>query len=74
MVTAYGREEVLKQAENNSFASVLVKPVTASMLFDSAIQVLGESHDRVDDVQASSGPWTSNNFEGRACCWWRTTS
>ncbi len=53
MVTAYGREEVLKQAENNSFDNVLVKPVTASMLFDSAIQVLGEGHDRVDDVQAA---------------------
>jgi signal transduction histidine kinase/CheY-like chemotaxis protein len=41
MVTAYGREEVLKQAEENSFANILIKPVTASMLFDSAVQVLG---------------------------------
>ncbi len=55
MVTAYGREEVMKQAEENSFASVLVKPVTASMLFDSAIQVLGADHDKIDDVQASPG-------------------
>jgi CheY-like chemotaxis protein len=43
MVTAYGREEVLKQAEENSFANVLIKPVTASMLFDSAVEVLGAS-------------------------------
>jgi two-component system sensor histidine kinase/response regulator len=55
MVTAYGREEVLKQAENNAFDSVLVKPVTASMLFDSAMQVLGEGHDRTDDLRASPG-------------------
>ena len=55
MVTAYGREEVLKQAENNAFESVLVKPVTASMLFDSAMQVLGEGHDRTDDLRASPG-------------------
>jgi signal transduction histidine kinase/DNA-binding response OmpR family regulator/HPt (histidine-containing phosphotransfer) domain-containing protein len=41
MVTAYGREEVLKQADENSFANILIKPVTASMLFDSAVQVLG---------------------------------
>ncbi len=41
MVTAYGREEVLKQAEENAFANILIKPVTASMLFDSAVQVLG---------------------------------
>jgi two-component system, sensor histidine kinase and response regulator len=53
MVTAYGREEVLKQAENNAFGSVLVKPVTASMLFDSAIQVLGETHESADDVRAT---------------------
>jgi two-component system, sensor histidine kinase and response regulator len=55
MVTAYGREEVMKQAEENAFASVLVKPVTASMLFDSAIQVLGADHGRTDSVQASPG-------------------
>ena len=41
MVTAYGREEVLKQAEENAFANILIKPVTASMLFDSAVEVLG---------------------------------
>ena len=46
MVTAYGREEVLKQAENNAFGNVLVKPVTASMLFDSAMQVLGREATR----------------------------
>jgi len=43
MVTAYGREEVLKQAEENSFANILIKPVTASMLFDSAVEALGGS-------------------------------
>jgi signal transduction histidine kinase/DNA-binding response OmpR family regulator/HPt (histidine-containing phosphotransfer) domain-containing protein len=43
MVTAYGREEVLNQAEQNSFANILIKPVTPSMLFDSAVQVLGAS-------------------------------
>ncbi len=55
MVTAYGREEVLKQAEQNSFSSVLVKPVTASMLFDSSIQALGIHDERIAEVQASSG-------------------
>ena len=43
MVTAYGREEVLKQAENDAFDNVLIKPVTPSMLFDTAIQVLWRS-------------------------------
>jgi two-component system sensor histidine kinase/response regulator len=52
MVTAFGREEVLKQAEDNAFANVLIKPVTPSMLFDSAVEVLGADHERVYDVQA----------------------
>jgi two-component system, sensor histidine kinase and response regulator len=51
MVTAYGREEVLKQAEENAFANVLIKPVTPSMLFDSAIEVLGAGQEKAYDLQ-----------------------
>jgi signal transduction histidine kinase/DNA-binding response OmpR family regulator/HPt (histidine-containing phosphotransfer) domain-containing protein len=40
MVTAYGREEVLRQAEQNAFDNILIKPVTSSMLFDSVAQAL----------------------------------
>jgi signal transduction histidine kinase/DNA-binding response OmpR family regulator/HPt (histidine-containing phosphotransfer) domain-containing protein len=54
MVTAYGREEVLKQAEENSFANILIKPVTASMLFDSAVQVLGGSSSKNYKAASSS--------------------
>src|SRR5579864_504426 len=54
MVTAYGREEVLKQAEENSFANILIKPVTASMLFDSAVEALGGSNSR--NYEAASSP------------------
>ncbi|MFY9733473.1 MAG: response regulator [Candidatus Acidiferrales bacterium] len=54
MVTAYGREEVLKQAEENSFANILIKPVTASMLFDSAVEALGGSSSK--NYEASSSP------------------
>jgi signal transduction histidine kinase/DNA-binding response OmpR family regulator/HPt (histidine-containing phosphotransfer) domain-containing protein len=53
MVTAYGREEVLKQAEDASFANVLIKPVTPSMLFDSAVQALGGDHGPAVEVQAT---------------------
>ena len=56
MVTAYGREEVLKQAEENSFANILIKPVTASMLFDSAVEVLGASDSK--NYEAAAGPAT----------------
>ena len=54
MVTAYGREEVLKQAEDNAFANVLIKPVTPSMLFDSAIEALGTDDEQSYGIQAGS--------------------
>jgi CheY-like chemotaxis protein len=41
MVTAYGREELLKQAEAVGIEDVLIKPVNASLLFDTAMRVLG---------------------------------
>ena len=53
MVTAYGREEVLKQAEDAAFDNVLIKPVTPSMLFDSAVQALGGDHEPAREVEAS---------------------
>jgi signal transduction histidine kinase/CheY-like chemotaxis protein len=43
MVTAYGREEVLKQAEETGIESVLVKPVTSSTLFDTTLAILQTS-------------------------------
>jgi CheY-like chemotaxis protein len=53
MVTAYGREEVLKQAEDAAFDNVLIKPVTPSMLFDSAVQALGGDHETTREVEVS---------------------
>ena len=41
MVTAYGREEVIKSAEETGFEDVLIKPVSASVLFDSVVRILG---------------------------------
>jgi two-component system sensor histidine kinase/response regulator len=41
MVTAYGREEVLKEAGDAGIEDVLIKPVNASLLFDTAMRVLG---------------------------------
>jgi two-component system sensor histidine kinase/response regulator len=54
MVTAYGREEVLRQAEQTSFESVLIKPVTPSMLFDSVIQVISGDHGTLREAQSAS--------------------
>jgi two-component system sensor histidine kinase/response regulator len=45
MVTAYGREEVMKQAEHAGIENVLVKPVTSSTLFDTTLSVLRTDHE-----------------------------
>ena len=41
MVTAYGREEVLKEAALAGLEDVLIKPVSSSTMFDTLMQVLG---------------------------------
>jgi two-component system sensor histidine kinase/response regulator len=41
MVTAYGREEVIKEAQAAGIDNVLVKPVSPSILFDTTVSVLG---------------------------------
>jgi len=53
MVTAYGREEVLRQAET-AFENVLIKPVTPSMLFDSVVQALSTSQAPARETQESA--------------------
>ena len=52
MVTAYDREEVIKQAEESGFENVLIKPVTSSILFDTAIAALGAELEGTETVQA----------------------
>ncbi|MDD4928677.1 MAG: response regulator [Gallionella sp.] len=45
MVTAYGREEIIKGAEATGIEDVLIKPVNASMLFDGVVRMLGGAAD-----------------------------
>jgi two-component system sensor histidine kinase/response regulator len=45
MVTAYGREEVMRAADQIGIEQVLVKPVGPSLLFDALIRCLGETRD-----------------------------
>jgi len=49
LVTAYGREDVLREAESTGFDGILVKPVSPSLLFDAAMRALGD-----EDVQGTS--------------------
>jgi two-component system sensor histidine kinase/response regulator len=53
MVTAYGREDVLKQAEDNGLENVLVKPVTSSTLFDTVIDVLRAPSEATDQIEVA---------------------
>ncbi len=43
MATAYGREEVMQQVEEAGLEGFLIKPVSASMLFDAIMQAFGEA-------------------------------
>jgi polar amino acid transport system substrate-binding protein len=40
LITAYGREEVMLQAEGAALDAILIKPVSPSVLFDTVIRVL----------------------------------
>jgi CheY-like chemotaxis protein len=42
-VTAYGREEIMQQAEEVGLEGFLLKPVNPSMLFDTIMQAFGEA-------------------------------
>ena len=43
LVTAYGREEIMQQAEEVGLEGFLLKPVNPSMLFDAIMQTFGEA-------------------------------
>jgi two-component system sensor histidine kinase/response regulator len=55
MVTAFGREEVIKSAQDAGFHEVLIKPVTPSQLFDTAMRVLGGHASERRQARARSG-------------------
>jgi len=57
MLSAYGREEVMKQAHQAGVEQFLIKPITHSILFDSITTALGHS----DFHQASIAPQNHSN-------------
>jgi CheY-like chemotaxis protein len=42
LVTAYGREELMREAEQEGLDGFLIKPVNASVLFDTLMQIFGK--------------------------------
>jgi two-component system sensor histidine kinase/response regulator len=67
MVTAYGREEVLKEAVLAGLEDVLIKPVSASTMFDTLVQVLGGKNDHTDADQQAT-PLTENLNTIKGAC------
>jgi two-component system, sensor histidine kinase and response regulator len=43
MVTSFGREEIMSQAQNIGLDGFLIKPVSPSLLFDTIMEVFGKS-------------------------------
>jgi len=64
MVTAYGREEVLRKAEQSHFEDVLIKPVTPSMLFDAVIQALTDGQGPSGEPQATAPEANFSSIRG----------
>ncbi|MFC1650882.1 PAS domain S-box protein [Candidatus Latescibacterota bacterium] len=52
MVTAYGREEIMSQADKIGIEGFLIKPVTPSLMFDTIMQVF--SKEVIETSRASS--------------------
>ncbi len=54
LITAYGREEVMRQAEESGLDGILIKPVSPSVLYDTVIRVL--SNEDMDAVRPPRTP------------------
>jgi polar amino acid transport system substrate-binding protein len=52
LITAYGREEVMRQAEDAELDAILIKPVSPSVLFDTMIRVLS-GNEELETMQAN---------------------
>ncbi len=63
MATAYGREEVMRQAEDADLDGFLIKPVNASVLFDTIVQAFNPETPEVG--QAGEGPLAPEEGLGR---------
>ncbi|MGP1628743.1 MAG: PAS domain S-box protein, partial [Giesbergeria sp.] len=55
MVTAFGREDVLRSAQRQGIEEVLIKPVSASIMFDTLMLVLGQLQPPLAAAPASGG-------------------
>jgi two-component system sensor histidine kinase/response regulator len=54
MATAYGQEDVLNELDNAEIEGILIKPISASLLFDTTMRILNGVNECVDDIDDSS--------------------
>lgn len=66
IITAYGREEVMHEAEAEGIADVLIKPVGASLLFDISMHLLseGKKESPMERGQPSETTETTSGING----------
>jgi signal transduction histidine kinase/DNA-binding response OmpR family regulator/HPt (histidine-containing phosphotransfer) domain-containing protein len=64
MVTAYGREDVLRLAEQAGVDGFLIKPVSPSTLLDTILSVLGRGRILGQDDRQHAGPHASGRLAG----------
>jgi PAS domain S-box-containing protein len=67
LVTAYGREEIVREAREAGVESVLIKPVTASLLYDTMVQALGAARSEVAYVDQPSSALEASLERLRGC-------
>ena len=66
MVTAYGREEIITEMELAGVENILVEPISASLLFNTTMRLLGETYEiMVDDeyMEAEQSPDLANALD-----------
>ncbi len=64
IITAYGREEVIRAAEAAGVEDVLIKPISASLLFDTAVHLLGGNRAERQEQAPQSAPEGGDGFKG----------
>jgi len=68
IITSYGREEVIREAAVEGIKTVLIKPISASILFDTVIQLLHpqaeEKHGESSSGENQDNPPTRIGLDG----------
>ncbi|MFP4146329.1 MAG: ATP-binding protein [Halorhodospira sp.] len=74
MVTAFGRDEIMRRAEDAGLDGFLLKPVNPSVLYNTLLEVLGGAAPAEARPDHARRPVTTESiFAASGCSSWRTT-